>query len=97
MSTKAKGPVAAGIAYGRRLRGLTQEDLAALLGCDVGYVIRVENDRRQRFTPDEITAFARALQLPVRFFIVGADSDITCLDDTPPDLGKLLVPLAAAA
>jgi transcriptional regulator with XRE-family HTH domain len=54
-------------AYGRRrARGLRREELAALAGLSVDYLVRLEQGRSRRPGPQVVAALARALQLDER-------------------------------
>ena len=53
--------------YGRRrARGLRREELAALAGLSVDYLVRLEQGRSRRPGPQVVAALARALQLDER-------------------------------
>ena len=58
-------PADAGIVpgLGRRAPGLRREELAALAGLSVDYLVRLEQDRAQHPSPQVISAIARALHL----------------------------------
>lgn len=60
-------PADAGITPGRSRRapGLRREELAALAGLSVDYVVRLEQDRAKHPSPQVISAIARALHLDV--------------------------------
>lgn len=60
-------PADAGIVSGhnRRAPGLRREELAALAGLSVDYVVRLEQDRSRNPSPQVVSAIARALQLDI--------------------------------
>lgn len=57
--------------YWRKQRGITQEQLAEKAGLSVPGVQKAESGQRWP-TPDTVTALARALEVPERFFFSAA-------------------------
>lgn len=95
-------PVDVGIAdgLGRRAPGLRREELAALAGLSVDYVIRLEQNRAQHPSPQVISALARALQLDAaerdhlyRSAGLLPPADRRISDDIPPGVQRLVARL----
>lgn len=97
----ARTPVAAGLPGGgrRRAPGLRREELAALAGMSVDYLVRLEQGRQREPSPEVLGALARALGLggePRRhLFALAGRTDPQPVDpvvrDVPAPVRRLLV------
>lgn len=97
----ARTPAAAGLPGGgrRRAPGLRREELAALAGVSVDYLVRLEQGRQREPSPEVLRALARALGLTAEarrhLFALAGRTDPQPVDpavhDVPPGVRRLLV------
>ncbi|MDA8361135.1 MAG: helix-turn-helix transcriptional regulator [Gammaproteobacteria bacterium] len=64
MDRDGRSVLAVNVRTARRLRGLTQEDLAALSGINRAYLSEIEH-RKRNIGLDCLTQLARALRMPL--------------------------------
>lgn len=95
-------PAAVGLPAGRkrRARGLRREELSELAGISVDYVIRLEQGRATRPSPQVVASLARALQLNreerdhlYRLAGLRPPSDRHIVDHIPPGMQRVLTRL----